>query len=294
MRFPFVVAALLALVISRSDVSAQNASVSVELELDQEQFLPSEDIKVAVRIINLSGRTLRMGDHNGWVKFFVESKDGFPVAPDTDPVVIGEFELPTSKTGIKRVNLIPHFPVKQSGRYTVRAEVEVPGWNKTVSSRPVAFDILNGTVMKTITVGVPQKSTATNGVPEQRNFLLQRANYLKKLQLYVRVTDLSGGNTLRVLRVGQLTSIGEPEAQVDRHSNLHVLFRTGAQTFRYVVVNADGDLIRREMHEFGKGAPKLRVNDENEVVVIGGVRREMSSDIPAAALAEQNAGEKAQ
>lgn len=294
MRFPFVVAALLALVISRSDVSAQNASVSVELELEQEQFLPAEDIKVAVRIINLSGRTLHMGTDNGWVKFFVESKDGFPIAPDTEPHVIGEFDLPTSKTGIKRVNLVPHFPVKQSGRYTVRAEVEVPGWNKTVSSRPVAFDILNGTVTKTITVGVPQKAGVTNGVPEQRNFLLQKANYLKKLQLYVRVTDISGANTFRVQPVGQLTSIGEPEAQVDRHSNLHVLLRTGAQTFRYVVITVDGDLIRRQTHEFVQSAPKLRVNDENEVVVIGGVRRETASDIPPTTLAEQNAGEKPQ
>ena len=76
MRFSLVFAAFLALLIPQPRVLAQNTPVTVEVELDQDQFLPLEDIKVAVRIVNLTGRTLHMGADNGWVKFIVETKDG--------------------------------------------------------------------------------------------------------------------------------------------------------------------------------------------------------------------------
>lgn len=293
MRFSLVFAAFLAVVVSQPRVQAQNTSVTVELELEQDQFLPSEDIKVAVRIVNLTGRTLRMGADNGWVKFFIETKDGFPILPDSEPLVVGEFDLPTSKTGIKRVDLVPHFPIKQSGRYTVRAEIEVPGLDKAVTSRPVAFDIFNGTVLKSITVGVVRKNAPAGGAAEQRTFLLQRKNNGKSDQLYVRITDHPSANTLKVLSIGRLVAIGEPELQVDQQSRLHVLFRTDSKTFRYVVVTADGEIVRRQTHDHGPGAPKLRMNDENDVVVSGGVRRELSSDIPTSVRGEENAGEKA-
>ena len=293
MRFSLVFAAFLALLIPQPRVHAQNTPVTAEVELDQDQFLPLEDIKVAVRIINLTGRTLHMGADNGWLKFIVETKDGFPVLPESEPAVVGEFDLPTSKTGIKRVNLVPHFPVKQSGRYTVRAEIEVPGLNKAVTSRPVSFDIFNGTVLKSITVGVVRTNAAPGDVGDQRTFLLQRKHNGQADQLYVRLTDQATGNTLKVIPVGRLISIGEPEVQVDQQSRLHVLFRVDSQTFRYVVVTADGEMVRRQTHDYGTGAPKLRMNGENAVVVSGGVRREMSSDIPVSARVEDNGGDKA-
>ncbi len=293
MRLIVAFSAMVALLVSGPAGTAQTSSVTVEIELDQSQYLPAEDIIVAVRIINLSGSTLKMGRDNGWVKFFIDAKDGIPVAPDTEPLVLGEFELPTAKTGVKRVNLVPHFPVKESGRYTVRAEIEVPGLNRRVSSLAVPFDILNGTVMKSITVGVARNGAPLTEATEQRTFLLQRAVYLKRDQLYVRLMDRSGGTTLKVLPIGQLTNIGEPELQVDQKSRLHVLFRTGPRTFRYVVVTADGELALRQAYEITANSPKLRVNDASDVIVSGGVRREMSSDIPVSARVEDNGGIKA-
>ncbi len=305
MRFPVLLAALLALVVSTSRVAAQNSSVMVELEMEQDRFIPSEDIKLAVRVINLSGGTLRLGAHNGWVKFFIESKDGRSVVPDTEPYVMGEFDLPTSKTGIKRLNLVPHFPLKLSGRYTIRAEVEVPGWAKPVASEPLSFDILNGTVMRTITFGVPKrpviatptadgKSAPTAPAPaaeapEQRNFLLQRANFQKEDHLYVRVTDLSGATTLKVQPIGRLIPIGELDLQVDQMSHLHVLYRTDRQTFGYAVITPDGDLVVRQTHDITTGYPRLRLTAENKVIVAGGVRRERPTDIPSPADVADNA-----
>jgi len=60
------------------------AQVVVELELDQQQFLPSESLPVAVRITNRSGQPLRLGTDPNWLTFSVTSLDNFVVTRVAD------------------------------------------------------------------------------------------------------------------------------------------------------------------------------------------------------------------
>ena len=85
------------------------AQVSVEVVLDQEQFLPSESVPVAVRITNRSGQTLHFGADANWLTFSVESADGFVVIKNSDVPVSGEFDLDSSQMATKRVDLAPYF-----------------------------------------------------------------------------------------------------------------------------------------------------------------------------------------
>jgi hypothetical protein len=50
------------------------AQVSVEIVLEQEQFLIGEAIPAAVRITNRSGQTLRLGDEANWLSFTLETR----------------------------------------------------------------------------------------------------------------------------------------------------------------------------------------------------------------------------
>ena len=84
--------------------------------------------------------------------------------------------------------------------------------------------------------------------PEARKYTLQQANYIKQLTLYVRVTDLTEQRVFKVLPVGPLLSFSRPEARIDRDSNLHLLFQTGARSFLYQVINPEGDLLARQTH----------------------------------------------
>src|SRR5882757_9792078 len=86
-----------------------SAQVSVEVKLDQDQFLPGEAVRVAVRITNRSGQTLHLGAEADWLTFSIESRDGFVVGKDADVPVIGEFVLESSKTATKRIDLAPCF-----------------------------------------------------------------------------------------------------------------------------------------------------------------------------------------
>ena len=60
-------------------VLSGRGQVSVEIVLEQEQFLIGESIPVAVRITNRSGQTLRLGDEATWLSFTLESRDGLAV-----------------------------------------------------------------------------------------------------------------------------------------------------------------------------------------------------------------------
>ena len=63
-----------------------SAQVTMELSLDQEQYLPGETLPAVVRITNRSGQTLTLGTEEGWLKFAVESRDV--------PIVVRNGEAP--------------------------------------------------------------------------------------------------------------------------------------------------------------------------------------------------------
>ncbi len=257
------------------------AQVSVEVVLDQEQFLPSESVPVAVRLANRSGQTLHFGADANWLTFSVESADGFVVIKNSDVPVSGEFDLDSSQMAIKRVDLAPYFVLSQVGRYRVTATVRIKEWNAEVASPAKEFDVINGAKLWSQDFGLPAPAGVTYRAPEVRRYSLIEANYLRsQLRLYVQVSDESEARVFKVSAVGPLVSFSQPEAKLDRLSNLHVLYQSGAQAFTYTVVNPNGDILGREMYDYFNSRPRLSVKDDGDVAVTGGVRRVKSAELP--------------
>ena len=227
------------LVFLAAALSPVSAQVTVEVTLDQDQFLPSESLPAAVRITNRSGQALRLGGEEDWLTFSVESR-GSAVMTKTAVVtktgevpVAGEFVLESSRVATKRVDLAPYFALNHPGRYSIIATVRIKDWNQNVISQPKSFDIIEGARLWEQDIGVPNSAEGTNTVPEVRKFIVQQANYLKaQLRLYVRLTDASGTKTIRVLPIGPMVSFGRPESQVDMFSNLHLLYQEGAHSLQ--------------------------------------------------------------
>src|SRR5439155_15643814 len=107
-----------------------SAQVSVELTLDQEQFLPGESIEVGVRIANFSGQALHVGKDNDWLHFTIEGRDNDVVPPTGDVPVQGEFEVESAAVATHRVDVAPCFALTQPGRYLVTATVKLKQWDK--------------------------------------------------------------------------------------------------------------------------------------------------------------------
>jgi len=201
-----------------------SAQVTVDVALEQEQFLPSESLPVAVHITNRSGQSLHLGADANWLTFDVESADGFIVVKNAEVPVVGEFDLGSSEVATKRVDLAPYFVLTQSGRYHIIATVRIKDWGAEISSQPGSFDVINGAKLWSVKFGVPVPAGASNQPPEVRKYTLEEANYLRsQLQLYALVSNESESRVFKVAALGRMVSFGRPEAQLDRLSNLHVL-----------------------------------------------------------------------
>src|SRR5579862_590467 len=105
---------------------ALGQGISVQLLLDQEQYLPNETLTVKARISNFSGQTLRLGSDSDWLTFGVEDWRHLPVSRRGNLSTTGEFTLEPSMTATKKVNLAPYFELNQPGRYTITANLRVP------------------------------------------------------------------------------------------------------------------------------------------------------------------------
>jgi hypothetical protein len=271
----------LGLVLLAAALTPVSAQVSVELTQDQDQFLPAESMPLTVRITNRSGQNLRLGRGDDWLTFSVEARNG-EVVPTLGQVPVGgEFVLESSRVVTLRVDLAPYFALSRPGRYAVTATMQIKDWNQSVRSQPRSFDVIEGARLWEQAIGVPNSASGTNTTPEVRKFVLQEANYLRsQLRLYVRITDASGERTFRVFPIGPMVSFGRPEPQVDKFSNLHLLYQEGPRSFNYTVINPEGEIIARRTYDYSDTRPRLTPDAEGKVLVTGGVRRPTPRDFP--------------
>jgi hypothetical protein len=257
------------------------AQVAVEVTQDQDQFLPNEALPVAVRITNRSGQPLHLGADANWLTFDVESDDGFIVVKNADVPVTGEFDLGSSQVATKRVDLKPYFGLARPGRYRVIATLRIKDWSAEMPSPPKYFDVISGAKLWSQDFGVPAPAGATNGVPEVRKYTLEKANYLRtQLQLYVQVSDSTEARVYSVVAIGKAVSFSDPETQLDRYSNLHVLWQSGASYFTYAVVNPNGQVVKQEVYDYVTARPRLNMTDDGTILVVGGVRRIKPEEMP--------------
>jgi hypothetical protein len=259
-----------------------SAQVSLEVVMDQDQFLPSESMRLAVKITNRSGQELHLGATPDWLTFSVESEDNFVVVKNADVPVVEPFDLESSQMATKHVDLEPYFQMGRPARYKVTATLRIKEWGQTVSSAPAHFDVVNGGELWSQDFGVMMVS---NTPPEARRYTLLKANYLREqLRLYVEVTTGDGSQVFKVTPLGPMVSFSVPEEQVDPANRLHVLWQTGAQSFSYVVVSANGTVASRDTYDNFNSRPHLSVTGDGAVAVVGGVRRPKAGDVPQVRL----------
>lgn len=262
--------------------SAPAQVVTVQVGLEQDQFLPGESLVATVCVTNNSGQSLHLGADTNWLRFSVEAADNnFNVPRNSDPPVVGEFDLGSSEVATKRMDLAPYFQMTHAGRYRLVATVHIPEWNLDARSPVKEFDVVDAARLWSQDFGVPVPAGVTNQIPVIRKYILEEANYLRKqLRLYVLVGDQSGTRIYKVSAMGPMVSFSRPEAQLDRTSNLHVICQSGAQSFIYSVVNPAGNLTQQEIYDYGNIRPRLDMNAAGEIVVKGGVRRVKPGEFP--------------
>lgn len=258
--------------------SAARAQIELRLATEREFFLPGEELDVAVKVANFSGGPLTLGEQPDWIRFTVERSDSGVVNKLSEVSESGSFTLEHATVGTLHFDLMPHFVLDRPGNYRVVAQATTPKSAEIYSSEAKTFEIVSGVRLNPDRVlGV----TLPDGTIVKRKYILQQVNFLRKLQLYLRVTDGEENRIFKVTKLGPVVTFDPPRWVVDRQNCFHVLHRIDANTSAYHMFEPDGQAVRRELHRYTTTTPELRVNEAGEVAVIGGVRRPSPGDIPA-------------
>ena len=146
---------------------AVHAQVELEVLLDQDKFLPAEQLMAGVRIVNRSGQALILGEDVDWAQFSIQRLDGGVVHKLNDPPLQGSFRLESGERATVKVDIAPHYDLRQQGRYHITGLVKLKEWSKIVASRPLPFEIVEGTKLWEQEFGVPQ-SAGSAAPPESR------------------------------------------------------------------------------------------------------------------------------
>lgn len=263
---------------------AARAQVEVQVVMDQAQFLSSETVPVAVRVINHSGQTLHFGDED-WLSFSVEGQGGLIVVKNGDPPMGHNFDLESAGVATQHSDVEPYFTISTTGHYTVIATVKLKEWDREVASAPVGFDVIQGVKLWEQQFGVPEANPTNHTAPEVRKYILQKATYLKHLRLYLRLTDPDESRVFRVLAIGPMTSFSQPVTQLDQQNNLHLLYEESGRSFLYVVVNPDGGINLRQKYYYTDAAPRMKTDESGNIYIAGGARHVSPDDVPTPALA---------
>lgn len=268
---------LLALLASALSALAQ---LDIEVVLDQEKYLPAEQVVAGIRIVNRSGQTLTLGEDADWAQFTVEKLDMGGIHQATPPPLQGAFTLESGKQATVKVDIAPSYDLRRQGRYVISAIVKIKEWNQSLTTKPAQFEVVEGTKLWEQSFGVPAPAGIARP-PEMRKYALQQANYLKnQLRLYCRVSA-GDGQVIKMLNVGPMIGFGQPEPQIDSQSRLHILYQYAAKTFSYLIVTPDGEIVLRQSYEYTDTRPRLRLDDFGKIVVTGGMRLMSDNDLPA-------------
>ena len=252
-----------------------SAQIQVDLSFKRLQYIAHEPVLATVKIANNSGRDIDLGDENGqhWFGFEVSASEGHLLAPlreSAEPPL----HIEAGKTVTRKINLTPLFPVHDLGTYHVRANVYFPDLNRFFYSTRKVFQVGDGRTVWQKTIGVPE---GMPGAGEVRTYSLLTNRFVDHTSLYVRVENKDRGVVYTTYSLGRILTGDEPQAEVDRANQLHVLHCAAPRNWAYSHVGWNGELFKHSTFLETRTRPRLRRTDDGSIAIKGG-----ALDVPVA------------
>lgn len=249
-------------------LSAQ-AQIQVELKFARLQYVAYEPVLATIKIRNLAGREIELRDANGqrWFGFEVTAGEGRLLAPETQNAEVS-LRIGAGETVTRKINLTPTFPIHDLGSYRVRANVFFADLNRFFYSPTKLFQVGDARPIWQRTVGVPEGMAGAGGV---RTYSLLSNRFPDHTKLYVRVEDKSTGAVYSTYPLGRVIAVDEPQAELDRANQLHVLHCAAPRTWAYSQVGLNGQLLGKSTFMENKTRPRLHQSANGAVAVRGGM-----------------------
>jgi hypothetical protein len=244
--------------------------IQVELKLKRLQYIAYEPVVATLAITNLAGRDVELHDADGqsWFGFEVTSKEGQPIAAIRPDYTQPPLKIEAGKKVTQKINLTPLFPVHDFGTYRVRAHIYFADLNKFFYSPVKVFEVTDARPIWQRTVGVSGDSLGSSNT---RTYSLMTNRFPDHTALYVRVEDKDSGAVYATYSLGRSIEFGDPQAELDRDNQLHVLHCAAPRTWAYSRITLDGQLIAHSTFMETKTRPRLVHVEDGKVAVRGGI-----------------------
>lgn len=250
--------------------SAAQAQVQVELKFKRLQYIAYEPVLATIKITNLAGRDIDLHDDNGqrWFGFEITANEGQLLAPLKQAAAETSLHIESGKTVTRKIDLTPLFPVHDYGPYHVRANIFFPDLNKFFYSQTKVFQVTDARAIWQKTVGVPE---GMPGAGTTRTYSLLSNRFPDHTSLYVRVEDKETGVVYTTYSLGRVIAFDEPQAELDRMNQLHVLHCSAPRNWSYSHVGLNGELVAHSNFMETKTRPRLRHTADGSIAVHGGM-----------------------
>jgi hypothetical protein len=264
MKTGFVLCALLLLAAVHA-----NAQILLDLKLARLQYIAYEPVVATVEITNLAGRDVELRDdeEQAWFGFEVTGSEGQPIAATNNRLTQPPLQIEAGKRVTQKINLTPLYSVHDLGIYHVRAYVHFGDLNRFFYSPRKVFEVTDARPIWQRTVGVPGDSPARGNV---RTYSLLSNRFPDHTALYVRVEDKDTGIVYATELLGRTISMYEPQAELDRENQLHVLHCGAPRSWTYTRIGLNGEVLAHSTFLETKTRPRL-FHTGGEVVVKGGL-----------------------
>jgi len=249
--------------------TAAHAQIQVELKFKRLQYIAHEPVMATIKITNLAGRDIDLQAENGrpWFGFEVNAGEGRLLAPLKQNTPEPALHIEAGKTVTRNVNLTPAFPVHDLGSYHVRANVYFADLNKFFYSPTKVFQVADARPIWQRTVGIPE---GMPGAGEVRTYSLLSNRFPNHTSLYVRVANKDRGVVYTTYSLGRVIAYDEPQAELDRANQLHVLHCAAPRSWAYSHIGVNGELLAHSTFMETKTRPRLRHAADGAIAVSGG------------------------
>jgi hypothetical protein len=260
--------------------SRAGAQIQVDLKLPRLQFISYEPIVASVGITNLAGRDIELRDAEGqaWFGFEITGAEGQPIAATSAKALQPPLKIEAGKRVTQKINLTPLYAVQEFGHYHVRAYIHFADLTRFYYSPRKVFEVTEARPIWQRTVGIPSGIGAPGNV---RTYSLLSNRFPNHTSLYIRVEDKDTGIVYATYSLGRIIASDEPQAQLDRENQLHILHCSAPRSWTYSRIGLNGEELAHSSFIETKTRPRLAHAADGSVTVHGGMAETEATPPPA-------------
>ena len=250
--------------------TATEGQIQVDLKFKRLQYIAYEPVVATVAITNLAGRDIELRDADGqlWLGFELTGSEEQPIAPLSGANREPPLKIKAGQRVTRQIDLTPLYPVNEFGAYHVRTNVYFADLQKFFYSGTRVFEVTDARPIWQQTVGVPE---GTAGSGEVRTYSLMTNRFPDHTSLYVRVQDKNTGVVYATYSLGRAIAFEQPQAEIDRANQLHVLHCAAPRAWSYARIGLNGELLEHSSYMETKTRPRLVHSGSGEIAVRGGM-----------------------